>query len=55
MKGMLNIKIYSATPNSTEKQVVSVLEDMIKLKDITGFLTCMCDDFWWLGCVLSMT
>jgi hypothetical protein len=35
--------------------VISVLKDMIKLKDITGFVTCMYDNFWWLGCVLSVS
>jgi hypothetical protein len=35
--------------------VISVLEDMIKLKDITGCVTCMYDNFWWLGCVLSVS
>jgi hypothetical protein len=28
---------------------------MIKLKDITGFVTCMYDNFWWLGCVLYVS
>jgi hypothetical protein len=28
---------------------------MIELKDITGFVTCMDDNFWWLGCVLSVS
>jgi hypothetical protein len=28
---------------------------MFKLKDITGFVTCMYDNFWWLGCVLSVS
>jgi hypothetical protein len=28
---------------------------MIKLKDITGFVTCMYDTFWWLGCMLSVS
>jgi hypothetical protein len=28
---------------------------MIKLKDITGFVICMYDTFWWLGCVLSVS
>jgi hypothetical protein len=54
-KGVLNIKMYSSSPNHTENHVISVLEDMIKLKDITGFVTCMYDTFWWLGCVLSVS
>jgi hypothetical protein len=54
-KGVLNTKIYSASPNYIEKRVISVLKDMIELKDITGFVTCMCDNFWWLGCVLSVS
>jgi hypothetical protein len=33
--------------------VIGVLKDTIELKDITGFVTCMHDNFWWLGCVLS--
>jgi hypothetical protein len=28
---------------------------MIELNDITGFVTCMYDTFWWLGCVLSVS
>jgi glycogen synthase len=39
-RGVLNTKMYSS-PNYTENRVISVLKDMIKLKDITGFVTCM--------------
>jgi hypothetical protein len=46
--------MYSS-PNYTENCVISVLKDMIKLKDITGFVTCMYDTFWWVGCVLSVS
>jgi hypothetical protein len=28
---------------------------MTELEDITGFDTCMYDNFWWLGCVLSVS
>jgi hypothetical protein len=45
-KGILNTKIYSASPNYTEKRAISVLKDMIELIDITGFVTCMYDTFW---------
>jgi hypothetical protein len=44
-KGVLNTKMYSSSPNSTENHAISVLKDMIKLKDITGFVTCMYDTF----------
>jgi hypothetical protein len=54
-KGVLNTKIYSASPNYTLNHVISVLKDMIELKDITGFMTCMYDNFWWLGCVLPVS
>jgi hypothetical protein len=54
-KGILNAKMYFASLNYTENDVISVLKDMIELKDITGFLTCMYDHFWWLGCVLSVS
>jgi hypothetical protein len=54
-KGILNTKIYSASPNYAENHVISMLKDMIELKDITGFVTCMYDNFWWLGCVLSVS
>jgi hypothetical protein len=54
-KGVLNRKMYSASPNYTENHVISVLKDTIELKDITGFVTCMYDNFWWLGCVLSVS
>jgi hypothetical protein len=56
-KGILYTKMYyySSSPNYTENHVISVLKDMIKLKDITGFVTCMYDTFWWLGCVLSVS
>jgi hypothetical protein len=53
-KGVLNTKMYSASIY-TENHVISVLKDMIKLKGITGFVTCMYDTFWWLGCVLSVS
>jgi hypothetical protein len=53
-KGILNRKIYSASPKCTENSVISVLKDVIELKDITGFVTCMYDNFWSLGCVLSV-
>jgi hypothetical protein len=54
-KGVLNTKIYSASPNYTENCVISVLKDMTELKDITGLVTCMYDKFWWLGCVLPVS
>jgi hypothetical protein len=53
-KGILNTNIYSASPNYTENFVISVLKDMTELKDITGFVTCIYDNFWWLRCVLSV-
>jgi hypothetical protein len=53
-KGVLNTKMYYS-PDYIEKRVIRVLKDMIKLKDITGFVTCMYDTFWWLGCVLSVS
>jgi hypothetical protein len=53
-KGVLNRKIYFTSANYTENRVISVLSEMIELKDITGFVTCMYDNFWWLGCVLSV-
>jgi hypothetical protein len=40
-KGVLNTKIYSASPNYTDNRVISVLKDTIELKDITGFVICM--------------
>jgi glycogen synthase len=40
-KGVLNTKMYYYSPNYTENCVISVLKDIIKLKDITGFATCM--------------
>jgi hypothetical protein len=48
-------QIYSASPNYTQNCVIGVLKDMIELKDITGFVTCMYDNFLWLGCVLSVS
>jgi hypothetical protein len=54
-KGILNTKIYSASPNYKQNHVISVLKDKIELKDITRFVTCMYDNFWWLGCVLSVS
>jgi hypothetical protein len=54
-KGVLNTKIYSAFPNYTENCVIGVLKDSTELKDITGFVTCKYDNFWWLGCVLSVS
>jgi hypothetical protein len=32
--------------------MISVLKDVIRLKDNTGFVTCMHDNFRWLGFVL---
>jgi hypothetical protein len=54
-KGILNAKIYSASPNHTENRVISLLKYMIELKDITGFVTCMYANFWLLGCVLFVS
>jgi hypothetical protein len=54
-KGVLNTNIYCASPNCTENRVISVLKDIIELKDIRGFVTCLFDNFWWLGCVLSVS
>jgi hypothetical protein len=54
-KGVLNTQMYSASPNYTENHMISVLKVLIEFKDITGFVTCMHDNFWWLGCVLSVS
>jgi hypothetical protein len=37
-KGILNTKMFSASPNFTENRVISVLKDTIELKDIRGFV-----------------
>jgi hypothetical protein len=55
MKGILNTKIYSASPNNTENRVISVLKDTIELKDIKRFLTYKYDNFWWLRSLLSVS
>jgi hypothetical protein len=34
--------------------VIGVLKVMTEVNDITRSVTCMCDRFWWLGCVLSV-
>jgi hypothetical protein len=54
-KGIIYTKIYSTSPNYTKNHVISVLKYMIELKDIIGFVTYMYDNFWWLGCVLSVS
>jgi hypothetical protein len=36
-KGLINTKIYSASPNCTENRVISVLKDMIELKDKSSY------------------
>jgi hypothetical protein len=53
-EGVLNTRIYSASSNYIKNRVISVLKDIIELKDITGFVTRMYDNFWWLECVLSV-
>jgi hypothetical protein len=45
-KGVLDTKMCIASPNNTENHVISVLKDMVELKDITGLVTCMYDNFW---------
>jgi hypothetical protein len=40
-KGIKNKNIYSASSNYIENHEISMLKDMIELKDITGFVTCM--------------
>jgi hypothetical protein len=40
-EGVLNTKIYSASPNYAENNVINVLKDVIEFKDITGFVTCV--------------
>jgi hypothetical protein len=47
--------MYSASPNYIENYMISVLKDLMELKDITGFVKCMYDNFWWLECVLSVS
>jgi hypothetical protein len=54
-KGIINTKINSASHNYIDSYVISLLKDMIELKDIRGFVTCMYENFWWLGCVLFVT
>jgi hypothetical protein len=39
--------------NDTKSCAISALKDMIGLKVTTGVVTCMYDNFWWLGCVLG--
>jgi hypothetical protein len=47
-KGILDTTIHSASPNYTENSVISMLKDMVELKDFTGLVTCMYDYFLWL-------
>jgi hypothetical protein len=44
-EGVLNLKIYYASPNYTENCVISMLQALIELKDITGFVTYVYDNF----------
>jgi hypothetical protein len=53
-KGVLNTEKLDVSPKYTESCMISVLKDMIELKVITRFVTCMYDNFWWLGCVLTV-
>jgi hypothetical protein len=55
MKGIVNTKTGSASPSHTDSRVMSVLKDMNELKDITGFVTCMYDNLWWLRYVSSVS
>ena len=45
-------KEYSSLSSSKEERV-TIRGDELTLEEITGFITCICDDQWWVACVLQ--
>ena len=49
----LRVSYYSASSTSREERITSATTDL-SLDSIVGFVTCVCDGNWWLGCVLEV-
>ena len=45
-------KEYSSSSSSKEERVI-IRGDELTLEEITGFITCIYDDQWWVACVLQ--
>ena len=45
-------KEYSSSSSSKEERV-TIRGDELTLEEITGFITCIYDDQWWVACVLQ--
>ncbi|PSN54099.1 hypothetical protein C0J52_03110 [Blattella germanica] len=49
----LFVKKFSTT-NETQIHHFTVQQERVSLEEIKGFVTCVYNNFWWLGCVLNM-
>lgn len=51
-KTIISTKQYSSSCSSKEERV-TIRGDELTLEEITGFITCIYDDQWWVACVLQ--
>ncbi len=52
-KDRLRTRFFSSSTTSKEKRVASS-ESELPLKQISGFVTCLYDEKWWIACVLQV-
>ena len=51
-KTIISTKEYSSSTSLKEERV-TICDDELTLEEITGFITCIYDDQWWVACVLQ--
>ena len=51
-KTIIGTKEYSSS-SSSKKERVTIRGDELTLEEITGFITCIYDDQWWVACILQ--
>jgi len=50
------VKAFSSSTTSKEERVSCEVEsDDVPVESISGFVTCVVDREWWLGCVLQLS
>jgi len=55
-KDRITVKAFSSSTTSKEERVSCVVEsDDVPVESISGFVTCVVDREWWLGCVLQLS
>ena len=50
----LQLKRFSSTETSSERHHINIPSATLSLEQIKGFVTCIYNGAWWLGCVMNV-